>query len=66
LHDTNARLWHPWRRISRVLRVMRDVSNIGDVDLEIAAEELLGEVMLAPARDRRYCPRGYGHFKEEA
>ena len=34
--------------------------------LPITAEELLGEVMLAPARDRRYCPRGYRHFKEGA
>jgi len=64
--EDDARLWHPWLRINRVMRVMRNVSNIGNVDLESTAQELLGEVMLAPARDRRYCPRGYRHFKEGA
>jgi len=30
MNDTDARLWHPWLRINRVLRVMRHTRWSGD------------------------------------
>jgi hypothetical protein len=56
MNDTDARLWHPWLRINRVLRLMLHTRWSAEAWAQVRVEfrralALQSEIRLAPAKN---------------
>jgi hypothetical protein len=68
VNDTDARLWHPWLRINRVLRVMQHTRWSAEARSQVRLEDA---VVAAGVRERtgssnslcQNCARTIGHYR---